>query len=87
VFPVRFELSFYILEDGILHSDRCENLKSYIALTGSALQRKRDVFPVRYELSSYIPQDGILHSHHLVNVKSYRLFNYRGALRRAHQHN
>jgi hypothetical protein len=24
------------LEDGILHSHRCENLKSYIALTGWA---------------------------------------------------
>jgi hypothetical protein len=37
-------------EDGILHSNRRENLKSYIALTGWALQQRRNVFPVRYEL-------------------------------------
>jgi hypothetical protein len=34
VFPARYELGFYIPEDGILHSHRRENLKSYIALTG-----------------------------------------------------
>jgi hypothetical protein len=27
--PVRYELGFYILEDGLLHSHRRENLKSY----------------------------------------------------------
>jgi hypothetical protein len=27
--PVRYELGFYIPEDGILHSHRRENLKSY----------------------------------------------------------
>jgi hypothetical protein len=27
--PVKYELGFYIPEDGILHSDRRENLKSY----------------------------------------------------------
>jgi hypothetical protein len=37
VSPVRYELGFYIPEDGILHSHRHENLKSYIALTGWAL--------------------------------------------------
>jgi hypothetical protein len=36
-FPVRYELGFYIPEDGILHSHRLETLKSYIALTGWAL--------------------------------------------------
>jgi hypothetical protein len=30
--PVRYKLGFYIPEDGILHSHRRENLKSYIAL-------------------------------------------------------
>jgi hypothetical protein len=30
VFPVRYELGFYILEDDILHSHRREKLKSYI---------------------------------------------------------
>jgi hypothetical protein len=29
VSPVRYELCFYIPEDGILHSHRRENLKSY----------------------------------------------------------
>jgi hypothetical protein len=29
VSPVRYELGFYIPEDAILHSHRCENLKSY----------------------------------------------------------
>jgi hypothetical protein len=37
VSPVKYELGFYITEDGILHSDRRENLKSCIALTGWAL--------------------------------------------------
>jgi hypothetical protein len=32
--PVRFALGSYIPEDDILHSQRRENLKSYIALTG-----------------------------------------------------
>jgi hypothetical protein len=29
VFPVKYELGFHIPEDGILHSHRRENLKSY----------------------------------------------------------
>jgi hypothetical protein len=33
VFPVKYELGFYIPEDDILHSHRHEKLKSYIALT------------------------------------------------------
>jgi hypothetical protein len=36
-----------ILEDGILHSHRRENFKSYIALTGWALYRRRNASPVR----------------------------------------
>jgi hypothetical protein len=28
--PVRYELGFYMAEDGILRSHGCENLKSYI---------------------------------------------------------
>jgi hypothetical protein len=39
----------HIPEDGILRSRRRENLKSYIALTGKALQRRGNVFPVRFE--------------------------------------
>jgi hypothetical protein len=34
VSAVKYELVSYIPVDGILHSDRRENLKSYIALTG-----------------------------------------------------
>jgi hypothetical protein len=37
MFPVRYELCFYIPEDTILHSHGHENLKSYIALTGWSL--------------------------------------------------
>jgi hypothetical protein len=60
-----------IPEDGILRSHRRGNHKSYIALTGWALERRRNVFPVRYELGFYIPEDNILHSHRRVNLKSY----------------
>jgi hypothetical protein len=60
-----------IPEDNILHSHCSENLKSYIALTGCALQRRRNVSPVKYELSFYIPEDGILHSHRRGNLKPY----------------
>jgi hypothetical protein len=35
--PVRYELGFYTPEEGIVHSHRRENLKSYIALIGWAL--------------------------------------------------
>jgi hypothetical protein len=38
VSPVRYELGFYIPEDGTLHSDRCEHLKFDIALTGWAVK-------------------------------------------------
>jgi hypothetical protein len=37
VSPVKYELGFYIPEDGIRHSHRRENLKFFIALTGWAL--------------------------------------------------
>jgi hypothetical protein len=37
VSPVKYELGCYVPEDGILHSRRRENLKSYIALTGLTL--------------------------------------------------
>jgi hypothetical protein len=62
VSPVRYELRFYIPEGGILHSDRRENLKSYIALTSWALKRRSNVSAVRYELRFHITED-ILHSH------------------------
>jgi hypothetical protein len=56
VSPVKYDLGFYIPEDDILHSDRRENLKSYIALTGWALYWRRSVSPVRSELGFYIPR-------------------------------
>jgi hypothetical protein len=68
VSPAKYELGFYISEDDILHSHRRENLKSYIALMGWALQRRRNVSPVKYELGFYIPEDGILHSHRRENL-------------------
>jgi hypothetical protein len=74
VSPVKYELGFYIPEDGILPSHSRENLKSYIALpshsrqnlksyialTGWTLLRRRNASPVKYELGSYIPEDAIL---------------------------
>jgi hypothetical protein len=49
-----------IPEDDILHSHCHKIHKSYIALTGWALLRGRNVSPVRYELGFFIPEDGIL---------------------------
>jgi hypothetical protein len=69
--PFRYEVG-YIPEDDILHSHRRKNLKSYIALTGWALQHKRNASPVRYELGFFIPKDGILHSHRREYLKSYK---------------
>jgi hypothetical protein len=58
----------HIPKDGILHSHRGENLKSYI-LNGLC---SGDVMcPVRYELGFYIPEDCILHSHRSETLKSY----------------
>jgi hypothetical protein len=71
VSPVRYELGFYIPEDGILLSHRRENLRSSIALTYWALQRRRIMSPVRYELGFYIPEDGIFHSHCRESLRSY----------------
>jgi hypothetical protein len=71
VFPVKYELCFYIPEDDILHSHRRENLKCYIALTGWALYRRRNVSPVKYEQGFYIQEDDFLHSYRRENLKSY----------------
>jgi hypothetical protein len=80
VYPLRYELNFYIPEDDILHSHRRENLKFYIALTGRVLFRRRNVSPVKYELHFYISEDDILHSHRRKNYKfatitSFKLFS------------
>jgi hypothetical protein len=60
-----------IPEDVFLHSHRRENLKSYIALTGWTLYRRRNMSPMKYELGFYISEDDILHSHRRENLKSY----------------
>jgi hypothetical protein len=65
-----------IQEDAILHSLLRENLKSYIALTGWTLYRRRNVSPVKYELGFYIPEDAILHSHRRENLKSLFIIIY-----------
>jgi hypothetical protein len=71
--PVRYELGFCIPEYGVLHNHRRENLKSYMALTGWALYRRRNVSPARYELGYDIPEDGILHNHRRENLKSCKI--------------
>jgi hypothetical protein len=68
---VKYELGLYIPEYGILHSHRCESIKSCIVLAGWALQLRSNVSPVKYELGLYIPEYGILHSHLRDNIKSY----------------
>jgi hypothetical protein len=50
VSPEKYELGFYISEEGILHNHRRENLKAFIALTGWTLQWRSNVFPVSYEV-------------------------------------
>jgi hypothetical protein len=57
VSSVRYELGFYIPEDGILHSHCRDNFKSYIALAGWTLYWRGNMSPVRYELGYYIPED------------------------------
>jgi hypothetical protein len=71
VSPVKYELGSYIPEDDILHSQRRENRKCYIALTGWAVYWRRNVSPVKYELGFYIPEGDFLHSHCRENLKSY----------------
>jgi hypothetical protein len=72
---LRYELSFHIPEDAILHSHRRKDFKSYIALTGCTLWRRSNVFLVRYELGFYIPEDDILHSHRREDLKFYIALN------------
>jgi hypothetical protein len=70
VSPVKYELFFYIPEDDILHSQRREHLKSYIALTGWTLVETLCV-SCEVRTGFYIPKDGILHSHCREHFKSY----------------
>jgi hypothetical protein len=61
----------HIPEDGILHSYRRKNLKSYKHQPAALCNGERNAFPVRYELGFYIRVDDILHSHRRENLKSY----------------
>jgi hypothetical protein len=61
----------HIPEDDILHIHRPQDLKSYIALIGWAVEWWRHVFHVRFELGFYIPEHCILHSHRREHLKSY----------------
>jgi hypothetical protein len=45
-----------IPKDGVIHSHRRENLKSYITLTGWDQWWRNNVSPVMYEFGSYIPE-------------------------------
>jgi hypothetical protein len=56
VSPVRYELGFYIAEDGILHSHCRDNLKSYIHLFLSSGERKETV--ILLGLLELIPFNG-----------------------------
>jgi hypothetical protein len=74
-------------EDGILHSHRCENLKSYVGfLDGEATRWHIWQFLLKMEAirssetsvhtrstQCNIPDDGILHSDHCENLRSYIL--------------
>jgi hypothetical protein len=71
VSPVKYELGFYIPEDDIFHSQRCKNLKPYIALAGWNLYWRCNVSPVEYELGFYLPEYDILHSHCCENINPY----------------
>jgi hypothetical protein len=70
----------HVPKDGILHCHRRENVKSYIAFTGPALQWGCNVSPVWYELGFYIAEDGIFRSHRRENLISYIEFT-RSALK------
>jgi hypothetical protein len=66
---VKYELGFFIPDDGILHSYRRKILKSYIALTGLPLKQRNNVFRVRDELGFYVPEDAVLHNYRRENIK------------------
>jgi hypothetical protein len=51
---------YHIPEDGILHSRRRENLKSYIALTGRVSVAEKYCVSSEVRTGFYIPEDGIL---------------------------
>jgi hypothetical protein len=51
VSPVKYELGFHIPEDGVLHSHRRENLKSYIVVL---------LIPRKSQIVSPVGQNGSL---------------------------
>jgi hypothetical protein len=66
MFPVRYELGFISQKTTFFIVTAVKNLKSYIALTGWAMERRSNVSPVKYELSFYIA----FHSHLRNNLRS-----------------
>jgi hypothetical protein len=52
VLPVRYELDFYIPEDGFVQSHRRENLNSYIAVTMLRRNLENNVVNETFEESS-----------------------------------
>jgi hypothetical protein len=60
VSPVKYELGFYIPEDGIPHSDRREDIKSYNCYTIYTPPHNKDItfLQLAYNnLRKYIPED------------------------------
>jgi hypothetical protein len=55
VSPVKYELSFYILEDGILHSHRLENLKSYRLLKRYYSPKRESIPHILKEIEASLP--------------------------------
>jgi hypothetical protein len=70
---VRYELGFYIAQDGIIHSHRRENLKSHSTNRLDSVA-EHNLSPVKYELGFYIPEGGIPHSHCRETLKIYSVF-------------
>jgi hypothetical protein len=68
---VRYELAFYISEDGILHSRRAENIKSYLIFNRLGYVAVTYCVSCEVKLGFYISKDGILRSHRHEILKSY----------------
>jgi hypothetical protein len=67
---VRYELDF-LTEKTARFAVTAVKTTNYVALTGWALYRGRNLYPVSFDLVFYIPEDCILHIHRRENVKSY----------------
>jgi hypothetical protein len=69
---VKYELGFYIPEDGTVHSHRRENLKSSILVTlMMEAVRSSETSVLTRATRRNMSEDGILHSHRRENLNSY----------------